>query len=371
MRKKTLLKTAALILAAAMALPLFACSPKDGGGDSTAGGDTTSAPGTDAPDDGKLPELDDWQGVGIKSSGSKTDAAVITNRGASVVYDDSEGKNVLLLERGDGYLELPVSVFDGVTNGYTVALRVRPGEGAQAGSKLFQANISGYGTGDVQWHDAPEMSLSLGGEMRMYVGGRTINGVYSDSATYNNGGAGDDKAYAEPGGHKTRYSAKGTVVGQQTLCDEGKWADIVLVVSSESVSLYVNGEELTLSETTEGGSGDISSTLEYLFGAYDGGENLIGKYAYTSVGNGVYSDIPNFVGAVSEMRVYHRALTADEADKLPDGAEFVWDFDSADIVTEQGDGESSDLTKYNGDVDVKENTALALSRREDEGEDRL
>ncbi len=361
MRKKTLLKTAALILAAAMALPLFACSPKDGGGDSTAGGDTTSAPGTDAPDDGKLPELDDWQGVGIKSSGSKTDAAVITNRGASVVYDDSEGKNVLLLERGDGYLELPVSVFDGVTNGYTVALRVRPGEGAQAGSKLFQANISGYGTGDVQWHDAPEMSLSLGGEMRMYVGGRTINGVYSDSATYNNGGAGDDKAYAEPGGHKTRYSAKGTVVGQQTLCDEGKWADIVLVVSSESVSLYVNGEELTLSETTEGGSGDISSTLEYLFGAYDGGENLIGKYAYTSVGNGVYSDIPNFVGAVSEMRVYHRALTADEADKLPDGAEFVWDFDSADIVTEQGDGESSDLTKYNGDVDVKENTALAVS----------
>ncbi len=356
MSRKTFVKLLSLILAAAMLLPMLGCS-NDKNTDETGEGSGTSAgtQGEEPATDGKLPELDDWQGVTIKSSGKKDGAATILERGLTVVYDEDEGKNVLSFASGDGFLELPASIWEGVSDGFAVALRVRPDGGADAAAKLFQANIPGYDVGDTQWHDAPEMSLSLGGELRMYIGGRTINGTYNPAATYNNGVGNDDRAYAEPNGHKTRYSAKSDLTPAS---DE--WSDVVISVSNDEVAVYVNGAAVSLTDTTEGGGSDLVSSLEYLFGNYDGGESLIDKYIYSSIGNGVYGETPNFRGLVSKICVFSRTLSAGDAETLPDDADFVWDFDTEDIVVDAG-GSTSDLTKYDGKTDVEAVGGLEVS----------
>lgn len=354
------------------------CTGKDGG-------DTTDAPGTNTPasastsgvtetdtsapetdaletgisggytgDPGELPNVDDWHGVEVKSSGSNDGAAVLNDRDISVAFDEGEKKNVLTLD--GGYMSLPTDVWDGA-DGFTAALRVYIDSECADGAKVFQTNLCGNGVGDTQWRDAPEISVSVGGEVRVYAGGRTINGAYNPIATYNNGGAGDDKAYAEPNGHKTRYSGKSA-----SALPKGEWVDVVLSVSPDAIALYVNGEEFALRDVTDGGSGDISSTLEYLFGTFDGGENLLGQYINTSVGNSVYGDTPDFAGSVSMLRIYRRALTADEAKSLPDGADYVYDFDAADIVTEpEAPVVESDLTHYKGAVELAEITDLGIA----------
>jgi len=148
------------------------------------------------------------------------------DEGISIVYDKTLGKNVLKLDKGTGYLKLPQDIWKDAEGGFTVSFKVKPDSDTDSDSRIFQTNLCGYGVGDTVWHDAPEISITPGGSIRVYVGGRTINGTYSPNATYNNGGSGDDKSYAEPGGHKTRYN------GAVNALSSEKWTEITISVSS-------------------------------------------------------------------------------------------------------------------------------------------
>ena len=338
-RRKLAKRVLALAMSAVFAVPTLVYAAADKSSDSN--------PLRAAAD---LPVLSDWSDVKVKSSGTNTTEAVLTEQGISVVYDAELQKNVLKLDGDAGYLELPSDVWKNAKDGFTVSLSVKPDSSADAAANIFQTNLSGYGTGDTFWRDAPEISLNAGGTIRVYVGGRTINGVYSPSATYNNGAAGDDKSFAEPGGHKTRST------GTTSAFPVTEWSDVVLSVSKEELHIYVNGTEAAITETDAGA--DISSALEYLFGDYEGGERILDDYVNSSIGNSVYNNVKGFAGLVSDIRIYDKALSASEAKSLPSGAAYIWDFET-ETLEYNAEEYVPDLTKYMGETELTEVTELA------------
>ncbi len=298
----------------------------------------------------KLPKISSWNGVKVKSSGKASDKATLTEEGVMLVYDEDIKKNVLKLDGNDGYLELPEGVWKNVKDGFSVSMKVNIKENSSA--RIFQTNIPGYGVGDTTWFDAPEIVLTANGDVRVYVGGRTINGTYTPNATYNNGLAGDDSNYAEPNGHKTRY--EGSVGSFAT----DKWIDIVISVSNTELNIYVDGKnkEISINESLYC---DIASSLEYLFGNYEGGQLILDDYVYTSVGNSVYNTDPNFKGCIADLRIYTRALSKEEAIELPNDAEYVYDFDTADLDNVNVSSEyETELSKYLGKTNLTECTSV-------------
>ncbi len=301
----------------------------------------------------ELPEIEEWDGVSVLSSGTSQGKATLYDGGVSLVYDDELGMNVLSFEDGEGYFKLPNDIWENATEGFTVRFYVNPDKSSEKTANIFQTNLCGYRVGDTAWYDAPEISLTVGGNLRIFVGGRTINGVYNAIATYNNGGAGDDKAYAEPKGHKTRYAAKTTGV------TAGEWSEVIVSVSKNELHIYVNGEEQSYKmDSTIGGK--LDSTLEYLFGDYEGGEHILSQYVNTSIGNSVYADTPNFIGKVGDVRVYLEALDPDTV--LSTHPDYVWNFNGDNI---DADGEKTDtladLESYLGHTPLEAVNDLTVS----------
>jgi len=299
-----------------------------------------------SPAPGKL-TFDTWDGIVVDSHGTKEAVAQILGEGVEVVYGKEDGY-VLSLEGKDGYFELPKEVFDGVTDGFTVRYRYKA-TGNQI-ANVFQTNLCGYDVGDVQWRDAPELSLKTDGTFRLFVGGRTIGGVYNPYATYNNGVSGvDAPEYAEPGGHKTRYEAKTKEPSANT------WHEVMLCVSKDSVQIYLDNEEVKLTPTDA--HFDLPSTLDYLFGAQAEGKNILSEYVHTSFGNSVYHDGPDFEGYVDDIEIYH---TASMADILAAAEEpvYAWYFHADDVKKEDVTGNVAELSRYMGEKELSEVTEL-------------
>ncbi len=292
-----------------------------------------------------LSEVKDWDGVRVTSAGLADGDAVLYDSGISLVYDEDLGQNVLSMTGGAGYLKLPNEIWANTKDGFTVSFYAKPDSSASAGANIFQTNLCGYGVGDTQWRDAPEISLSVAGNLRIYAGGRTINGVYTALSTYNNGGAGDAKDYAEPNGYKPRYDATTSAV------KKGEWSEIVISLSPTDVSIYVNGDEVKVKTDTSTG-GNLKSVLKYLFGTYEGGEYILGQYVNTSIGNSVYADASNYKGLLGNIRIYSSALTADEAKKT--APDYYWNF-NGDCVFE---GELTYATRE--ELEKYGDTALTL-----------
>lgn len=351
------------LLIAAMLFPLASCSDEAGTADTqteteTVHNDTTieSIVETLAPEENDepkeyvpLPEIDEWNGQRIKSSGKNDSAATFSGDNISLIYDEEKNKNVLSVGDG-GCLLLPAELFKNTKEGFTVYISVMP---EKSGGNIFQTNLSGYKTGDTSWYDAPEISFKTTGELRIFAGGRTINGVYNAAATYNNGGAGDDKAYAEPRGHKTRYAADTSII------PVNKWSVVALSFTKDKLTVYINGKEISPKIDSSLG-GNLASTIEYLFGDYNNGEYILGDYVNSSIGNSVYGDTPAFIGKIDEFRFYERALTSDEIASLPKNADYVWDFDSEDIITNKDDGKF-DVTKYYDGTSLSEGALMIAS----------
>ncbi|MBP3339194.1 MAG: glycoside hydrolase family 97 catalytic domain-containing protein [Lachnospiraceae bacterium] len=356
MQKKGLLKRIVVVsLITSMIFSVIGC--KDKNNEKTVATEEKKQETGETKDEmAKLPELESWEGVKIKSSGKNIDKAIITESGVSLVYDDQLKKNIMKFEGSEGYLSLPEDVWKNVEEGFSIALKVKPEENSSA--RLFQTNIPGYGVGDTVWFDAPEISLTTNGDVRVYVGGRTIGGTYTPNATYNNGIAGDDSNYSEPNGHKTRYEGSVDAYATDT------WSEIIVSVSTSEISIYVNGEKREI-KVNEALGCDIASSLEYLFGNYEGGEKILKDYIYTSIGNSVYSTDSNFKGSVADLRIYTYALSDEEANKLPDDAEYVYDFDTEDIDNVNASSDyTADLSKYLGNVALIEVDKVKTSSTE-------
>ena len=72
-------------------------------------------------------------------------------------------------------------IFADVTEGFRIAYRYQ--SNGEDKASVFQTNLCGYGLGDTYWRDAPELSLAVNGDFRLFVGGRTIDGIYNPIAT--------------------------------------------------------------------------------------------------------------------------------------------------------------------------------------------
>lgn len=127
----------------------------------------------------------------------------------------------------------------------------------------------------------------------------------------NGAGQGGQKRYVlhlSGAGGETNYprfdiddnSSLKKVVGDAAIND-GEWHHLVGVRDSNSLRLYVDGVAMTPTDIT--GSGDIDDTEGLTFGATNNGEG--GR------GNGQWFD-----GLIDEVRIYNRALSADEALQL-------------------------------------------------------
>ncbi len=290
--------------------------------------------------------FDTWNGVTIDSHGTRDAVAQIVGDGVTVSYIN--GGYVLKFSGDDGYLELPKDVFEGVTEGFTVSYRYKTAGEEKA--SVFQTNLCGYGVGDTFWRDAPEISLAVDGTFRLFVGGRTIGGVYTPYATYNNGISGVDALdYAEPGGHKTRYEAKTKSL------TKNEWHEVMFSVSTTEVHIFYDGEEVTLNKTDA--NFNLASSLDYLLNTLTDGKSILSEYVHTSFGNSVYSDLPNFEGEIDDIAIYHKSLgmPSDAAMELP---VYHWTFDADDVKGADEVAEEIDLSLYMGEVKLTEATEL-------------
>ncbi|MCD7746898.1 MAG: glycoside hydrolase family 97 catalytic domain-containing protein [Firmicutes bacterium] len=369
MKKNIYVKALSLLLAAAMLVP-FISSCGTGGDEETgnttdassitsivestgAADETTADDVNDEPDTSAAPTLESWESARVYNS-SGDGYATLVGDGISVVYDDELGKNILSFTGSGSYFSLPDDVWENAEEGFSVVITVRPDEDVSNDAVIFGTNLCGYSVGDTSWRDAPEISLTAGGNLTVYVGGRTINGTYTALSTYNNGGSADDKAYAEPKGHKPRYAADTSSVPTD------EWTTVVITVSPDELHIYYDGTEMTLKEDTSL-EGDLSSALEYLFGDYTGGEFILGEYPYTSVSGSVYSDVSDFIGDVSSLSIYSYALSSDEVSSLPDDAEYLFDFETRDLAYGDDVAVTSDLSKYMGEISLTEAEELSVS----------
>ncbi len=286
--------------------------------------------------------LDSWDGVSVSSVGESAGSATLLGGDISVAYDDERQTNVLSVA-GGSYLEFPQDMFTDVTEGFTLAFSVKLDEACPDGANIIQLNPCGYGVGDKVWRDAPEISIKADLTTTFYIGGRTINGVFNASATYNNGISGvDDLSYAEPHGHKTRYAA-----AAGTGLEKGVWSQVVLSVSPEGYTLYVNGTAVAMTDTVNGSN--IASSLDYLFG-----DDLLKTYVINSIGSSVYSDTPELAAQLDDIAVFKKALTADEAKNYNDlPADYKWDFSNASVKTDV-EGYTSDLSKYLSETPISD-----------------
>ncbi|MCD8311032.1 MAG: hypothetical protein LUD43_00795, partial [Firmicutes bacterium] len=135
---------------------------------------------------------------------------------------------------------------------------------------------------------------------------------------------------------------------------------MVITVSPDELHIYYDGTEMTLKEDTSL-EGNLSSALEYLFGDYTGGDFILGDYPYTSVSGSVYSDVSDFIGDVSSLSIYSYALSSDEVSSLPDDAEYLFDFETRDLVYGDDVAVTSDLSKYMGEISLTEAEELSVS----------
>lgn len=302
----------------------------------------------------EAPEFDSWDGIVAESTGSLNGQAKLVGEGIRVVPDEN-GNLVVKLSGRESYLELPKDIYALVSDGFSIAFRYQADATTDSTANVLQTNLCGFGVGDVQWRDAPELSLKLNGTLRVYVGGRTINGVYNPYATYNNGISGVDALdYAEPGGHKTRYEAMTMEM------KKGEWHQVVISVSSSELHLYVDGKEVAVTA----GSADynLASTLDYLFSKTEDGSLLLTQYINTTFGNSVYHDTPDFKGMVDDIRVYHEALSLADVEANKVAPVFAWDFSAASLKEAQAEeAETVDLTMYRGETKVTEVTELKVA----------
>lgn len=281
-----------------------------------------------------LNTIKNWDGLEVKSSTDNKAQAMLCGDDIKIQYDSDRKSSVLSLGKGS-YLELPQEIFENAGNQITFALDAYVDSKCSENANIFQFNPCGYAAGDNFWKDAPEISVKSNLYTTFYIGGRTINGVFNPSATYNNGTANDDINYAEPNGYKTRYAASSS-----RECTAEQWHHITLQISDKEYSLYIDGQKADMTGTVDGS--DIASSLEYLFK-----EDILKTYVFNTIGNSVYQTEDMFIGKVDNVAVYYDTVSPEENSEA--NAEYYWNFSYETIIGEESEYKS-DLNSYLGTV---------------------
>lgn len=227
-------------------------------------------------------------------------------QGASIVQDEERNSKVLSLPGGAfdaGWLKLPDNLYDEVTDGFTVALKVKPAADSGDYERIFQSTSIDFGEGDTWWWDAPDFAFNVGavndgGWNSMHYLGTVKN--TADNAV--SGGA-------------TRMKMMWNEV-----MTKGEWHDVVVSVSRTDYAVYLDGTKLELTSTQ--GDGDLEKVLENTFSG-----DFLSSYVNNAIGHSVYASDNDFKGMVDDVTFYSRALTEEEAKNLPDDASYRYTFE--------------------------------------------
>lgn len=243
-----------------------------------------------------------------KASESSEDAAELEGN-AKVIYDDDRSSYVLNLPGGSfdaGWLKLPENLYDEVTDGFTIALKVKPDMDCADYARVFQSTSIEYGTGDTWWWDAPDIAFNAGatdgGWNSMLYLGTVVN-------TTDNGVSGGS----------TRMK-----MTWDKVMTKGEWNEVVISISAAEYAVYLNGEKLTLTSTQ--GDGDLSKVLS---NTLDG--DFLSSYIYNAIGHSVYASDADFKGSVDDVAFYSYALTERQAAELPSDAAFLYTFEKGTV----------------------------------------
>lgn len=170
------------------------------------------------------------------------------------------------------YIQLPENLFEGLdiknSNGMTIALDVMPDTACTAGN--------GDWTRLLQFYKQNNLPTETGEGDLYLTQGCIANAYYND----------------------TQVQALNASVANAITA--GKWHTVVLVVNGyrSGVSVYVDGVNKASN------SGSQSDMLEHM-----------AEFTQNYIGNSRFAD-NDFVGLVRNLRVYNKALTSDEIDKI-------------------------------------------------------
>ena len=118
-----------------------------------------------APEQGYVQAAEaDYENATVTSKGSNEGVAVIKGDNAVIVRDEEKKSDVLVLNEGEengGYLLLPQNLYEGVTDGFSVAMDIYVMDNAAAYQRIFQSSPIKFGKGRTNIWDSPDISVDL------------------------------------------------------------------------------------------------------------------------------------------------------------------------------------------------------------------
>ncbi len=238
----------------------------------------------------------DYYNAKVISQGSNAGAAVIKSDNAGIVWDEERNSYVLELNAGKengGYLALPENLYEGVTEGFSIAMDVCILENALNYQRIFQSAPIVLGTGNTNAWDAPDISVDLH-EFQTF---RTTLFVGTGSTAQ----------------ARSQYAWTSGAV-------KGKWSRLVMTVTKEKLFLYYNGVQVP-SRTNR-------TVLKKLFE-----EGVLDAYRYNALGRSVYGTDMDISARYDNVAFYTYALSKEQAvaENLPEDATYLWNFEENTI----------------------------------------
>jgi len=252
-----------------------------------------------------------YENATVTSKGSNPGEAVIKGNNAVIARDEEKNSDVLVLNGGEengGYLLLPQNLYEGVTEGFSVAMDIYVLDHAAAYQRIFQSTPVKFGNGHTNIWDSPDISVDLCD----FSGFRTSVFV---------------------GTEDTAEMSTMFIWGWGALT--GEWQRLVFTVSKEEVVMYYEGEQYLTSAD--------SNVLQSLFEG-----DILNSYCYNSIGRSVYETDTDICAKFDNVAFYDYMLSEDQAlaEQLPADATYLWDFEQ-DSVTYGIDMESAEgLSSY-------------------------
>ncbi|MFA9464498.1 MAG: LamG-like jellyroll fold domain-containing protein [Velocimicrobium sp.] len=217
------------------------------------------------------------------------DLGTATLEGGACIQEDEIKGNVLYLPGGSagaGSMSLPENLFENLgTDGFTIAMWVKPSSDTGAYTKFFDASNSPLGESDNggTWWTSPDFALATGGsvyDMTMYVG---------------------EAGKATTNCSKLKYDQHLT---------KGSWQYMVVTVSATEYKIYLNGVQITYQDAQQE-TKSISEVLPSLFS-----NDYLKSLKYASIGKSLYTSDNDFAGEIDDVNFYASVLNTEEISTL-------------------------------------------------------
>ncbi len=230
------------------------------------------------------------------SKGSIAGVAVMKGDNAVIVRNEEKASDVLLLngsKENGGYLLLPENLYEGVIDGFSVAMDIYVLDSAKAYQRIFQSTPVKLGKGNTGAWNSPDVSVDLCDFNSFRTSILVGTGATAERNTTFHWGSGAVK---------------------------GEWKRFVFTVSEEEAVMYYGGKRTVT-------TADVA-VLKKLFE-----EGILDAYRYNAIGRSVYNTDTDICAMFDNVAFYKYALNAEQAlaETLPEDAAYLWDFEKDTI----------------------------------------